>query len=725
MSDNVLLKALPPAVDYLAYLTILEYNLTSDQLPVLHDILQDTTLTTNIGWDLVHLLLPLLPASKECLQDVARLGNPREVVLKTTELLEGLGSEDDEEEEDKDESEAEEAEVDTLDGDGIGKSDTHTQATANTRVADEDFKDTHTHPEQDNMAGEASNPPATAPGHLDPSDNPDNPPAALSSSTRHIQEFTTLIDMLSVLHPRIETRYPSRFLASTLRAILRAYPRLAHAPEATSAVLKFLRVMSGMYRPVLPPRQSTGSLSRLPAPDPEAQKEEISVEETALQRRLLQSFLTHVLEDWMEGLRDGGDVPGLAWASRYSEREGVERAIPGRRLYGERFEEEAELVLRAATMDQITVSRFWPPTARISLTSQGLARHLKIDPSELLSIISTPSTDTSSRPTSPSSDLPSHPSDVPLSPTGSLYLYAASAFSTTPPIPPLPTFPTHAHLLSKSLPPSPPLLDALLFLGLSAISNSPTVSPTTTPTDDNSFHTHLRTLSLLTATTPSPTLRYHAHTLTSRLLHTHPSPSVRLAFILDTLRHCPYEKLKASAVEWIKTEILSAALDPPAPSSPSPDTEAASPFATRTCLDALSPLLFADPRALWSHTMTAADKLAIWDANMGFFLAALNLWFLLCESVRLRERLEVVDVGRRWGVGEGFLGGLREGVGGLKGEVGLGVGVGGRGEMDGEEGNEGAKAMLGLLDGVVEMVEEGMGRLGMETRLGDGSGVGG
>ena len=87
MADNLLLKALPPETDYLTYLTLLEYNLTVEQLPTLHDILQDTTLTANIGWDLVHLLLPFLPASQQCLQDVARLGNPREVVLKVTELL--------------------------------------------------------------------------------------------------------------------------------------------------------------------------------------------------------------------------------------------------------------------------------------------------------------------------------------------------------------------------------------------------------------------------------------------------------------------------------------------------------------------------------------------------------------------------------------------------------------------------------------------------------------
>lgn len=87
VDGNPLLKTLPPATDYLNYLIVVEHNLSKEQLPTLHSVLQDTTLTANIGWDLVHLLLPFLPESRECLQDIARLGNPREVVLKVIELL--------------------------------------------------------------------------------------------------------------------------------------------------------------------------------------------------------------------------------------------------------------------------------------------------------------------------------------------------------------------------------------------------------------------------------------------------------------------------------------------------------------------------------------------------------------------------------------------------------------------------------------------------------------
>lgn len=101
--DDPLVQALPPATDYLTYLTLLEYQLTPERLPLLHRLLQDEKLTTNIGWDLVKLLLPMLPASTECLQDVARLGNPREVILRVCEALENLQPEDDDDSSDDEE----------------------------------------------------------------------------------------------------------------------------------------------------------------------------------------------------------------------------------------------------------------------------------------------------------------------------------------------------------------------------------------------------------------------------------------------------------------------------------------------------------------------------------------------------------------------------------------------------------------------------------------------
>ena len=70
----------PPATDALTYLTIVETNLSPEVLPTLEDILEDAELTRDIGWDLVEMLISV-PGSQGCLETVARLGNPREVII--------------------------------------------------------------------------------------------------------------------------------------------------------------------------------------------------------------------------------------------------------------------------------------------------------------------------------------------------------------------------------------------------------------------------------------------------------------------------------------------------------------------------------------------------------------------------------------------------------------------------------------------------------------------
>lgn len=321
--DNPIVKALPPATDYISYLTILEYNLTAEQLPTLHTVLQDTTLTANIGWDLVHLLLPLLPASQQCLRDVARLGNPREVVLKVTELLESLGI--------------------TEKGGGSG--------------AEEEEEDTEA--EQSNVARN------NAESTVDKIDNGDR------SSESQIQEtlaklpsshlkFTTLLEMLSILHPRIKTKYPSRFLSTSLQAILTVYQQIASASAVTEAILSFIKTISGLSRPKLPPRKSSAAIhlveKALVAPDPEGLDDALGPDESLLQNRLLQSFLTYIVEDFMTSLTVVGEIPGLSWSCRVHEKQHPFKRIPNRESYNGAFASDEELHERDTIIGQIVVS---------------------------------------------------------------------------------------------------------------------------------------------------------------------------------------------------------------------------------------------------------------------------------------------------------------------------------------------------------------------------------
>ena len=331
--ENPLLKALPPETDYLTYLTIVEYNLTPQQLPTLHKILQDTTLTSNIGWDLVHLLLPLLPASEYCLRDVARLGNPREVVLKVTELLEALANE-------------------------ITEDDNFENGTDTSDVEAEKHHELGSS-SVDMQSDERAIATATTSG---PSSSSDPQPAEISSSvgSSPALKFQALLSMLSILHPRITTKYPSRFLSTALQALLPAYRMVVTDNGTTDAVLNFIKALSDSRRPKLPPRMSSTSVpisERLPsAPDPEASSEPSGSEEAAIQARLLQSALTHVAEIYVQSLQSIENVPCFAWATRLQEKRCPEKLIPGRETFSNRFANVESLHQRDATIGQLIVS---------------------------------------------------------------------------------------------------------------------------------------------------------------------------------------------------------------------------------------------------------------------------------------------------------------------------------------------------------------------------------
>jgi hypothetical protein len=285
--------SLPPATDYLTYLTILESHLSPEILPTLNEILQDAELTQNIGWDLIHLLLPM-PEADQCLSTIARLGNPREVVLKITEALQLLELEEEEEEEFEVEVEVEK-----------------------------------------------------------PSD----------AEPTTIDRFCTLISLLSIIHPRIKTKYPSRFLSTSLVSILSTF---RPSNKATLAVISFVHTVSGKKRPPLPGRKSslkvptttTVTESDPSAPDPEAQEED--PHEAAIQAKLLQSFVTHILEDY-------ANAHPLEWAARLQESFEPGKIVTGKKSVGETFREELALQTRDTIVGQLVV-RLSLPISKQMLT---------------------------------------------------------------------------------------------------------------------------------------------------------------------------------------------------------------------------------------------------------------------------------------------------------------------------------------------------------------------
>ncbi|TVY43996.1 hypothetical protein LSUB1_G001765 [Lachnellula subtilissima] len=575
-------ESLPPATDYLTYLTILESQLSADILPALNDILQDAELTQNIGWDLIHLLLPL-PGAEKCLGSIARLGNPREVVLKVTESLHIL------------DLDAVEEGHDVEDEDKAAK-------------------------EEDNTAAEE--------GKIENTKKPTPEPT-------NVDKFCILVNLLAILHPRIKTKYPSRFLSTSLMSILAAF---RPSNQATLAVVSFVHTISGKKRPPLPGRQSTLSIkdtnpseSDPSAPDPEAH-EDADPQEGAIQTKLLQSFVTHVLQDY-------ANTNSLEWATRLQESFDPTKVVAGKKSLGESFREEPTLQGRDTLVGQLV----------------ALARDLGMsDYTDLFDTIYKTEDETGDDDEeNEEANYPTSPADIPLSKAGSLflitcYIFASILFESKSPPPKLSIFPDHAKLVKQFIGTDGPanignedsgVIDAILAIGLWLEHNNNFVSG---PLEDEDFLQHLQSLSLLSANTPSSTLRYAAHVLTSTILHAHPVDRLRLTFITDTLEHCPYENLKASAVSWLKEEIITAY-----------ERKSNNIFGSKVALSAAQPYLFPDASELGSAT--AEELVHILGQSFSFHMAVVNFVFLISGE----NYAHVVPPGMLSVVEEIYLGPLR------------------------------------------------------------------
>jgi hypothetical protein len=161
--------------------------------------------------------------------------------------------------------------------------------------------------------------------------------------------------MLGILHKRLEVKAPSRFLHTTLQTMYRAYQP---TPEATAAVIGFVRTVAGRARPPLPTRKSSTTLSNpfqltdstKNAPDPEAEMTEtMDPTEAQLMNRLLQAFITCIIEAYVNS-------HDMEWTSRLLELYHPERLVPNRKTMMEQFKEDENLLARDALIGQLAVS---------------------------------------------------------------------------------------------------------------------------------------------------------------------------------------------------------------------------------------------------------------------------------------------------------------------------------------------------------------------------------
>ncbi|KAA8648191.1 hypothetical protein EYZ11_000521 [Aspergillus tanneri] len=582
--DNPLIKALPPATDYLTYLTLLEYQLTPARLPTLHRLLQDENLTTNIGWDLVQLLLPLLPQSQECLQDVARLGNPREVILRVSDALMQLQPIN----EDEDEDEA------------------HDVGDLNARI-----------PLSSTGGIETKMGNATVDGECLFKDETSHLP-------RHILQFNSLVAMLSVLHSRIQTRSPSRFLATSLQAALEAYTSMP-TNETTIALLEFFRDVSPSKRPAPPPRVASEPrvlrVAEASAPDPEAETQSPNPgqhNEKMLVRRFLQFGLIELLKSYLLSFSDPTD-PGMSWTIRLQEKFHPETCLPGRSSKTAVYTNDTHLKERDMIMAKII----------------ALSRDFCLDDNQLHGIVS--QTAESLPPPLDFDEPPRQVHEIPLERHGALLLLAARAamselFSSGQSTP-MPIFPDLARVFSNfvggyNMPEDVAfgqpevLLDSLLTLTVVSMQR-----PIGLPATSKEFREFVLSLAACTTRQNYNTVRR----IPGAIVHSHSSHLDRFKLIRYILEEQQFQAVKGDAIGWLKQEILAAAAHP----------NESNLFLSPHYFSVLFPLLFNSPTLL----MDVSDIVASWIKFSQMLApsihAAVNLYYILVSSPHLRVQLQL------------------------------------------------------------------------------------
>ncbi|CBF78594.1 uncharacterized protein ANIA_07335 [Aspergillus nidulans FGSC A4] len=567
--EDPLIKALPPATDYLTYLTLLEYQLTPARLPTLHKLLQDEVLTTNIGWDLVKILLPMLPESQECLKDVARLGNPREVILRVSDALMQLHpADEDEEESDK--------QLESHHGD-VGQGSSGIKAPA-------------------------------------------------GKIPLHVLKFNTLVAMLSTLHSRIQTKSPSRFLATSLQAVLEAYTSMP-TNETTIALLEFFRDVSPTKRPPPPPRAPSDStvlrVAEASAPDPEAEVMSPSPagnEESALIRRFLQFGLIELLKSYLLSCSGPMD-PGMSWAVRLQEKLHPESRMPGTGSPTNVYVDNRQLGERDSIIAKIT----------------ALSQDFGLTDEELLKVVTR---DPETQP--PPLDFEEHPKsaeDIPLERHGSLLLLAAQAavgklFSGK--ALQIKVYPDLARIFDNyvgkfrsldevAFEQPHVLLDSLLALTVLSLQR-----PIPAPSDESEFTNFVTLLTACTVRQTYSTVRR----IPAEIINANPSQLARFKVIRKVLEDERYRTIKDRAIDWLKNEILKAAKEAP---GPEPNI-----FLNPHYFSVLFPLLFASPAL---DLDLSSDLVTSWvrftQTLSPSIHSALNLYYILISSAELRRQLQL------------------------------------------------------------------------------------
>lgn len=217
-------------------------------------------------------------------------------------------------------------------------------------------------------------------------------------------------------------------------------------------------------------------------------------------------------------------------------------------------------------------------------------------------------------------------------------------------------FPGHEKVSQNFLvqapgPSQPPVVDAVLFLGAFALCQGGGLGDV--PGELEGFLMYLQTFAAISATAKSPQARFLAHHHVTAVLKKHPDDAARLAYIKDTLEHCPFESLKEMVVVILKDEITHATTE-----------SSNSIFSTPVVLEELFPVLFPDVGDLFS----GSDQ-QNWSAFKNHYprlVATVNFYYFLLKSPATQGHLGVCSKEHAERVETRFLQPLAKAIEGFK-----------------------------------------------------------
>lgn len=181
------------------------------------------------------------------------------------------------------------------------------------------------------------------------------------------------------------------------------------------------------------------------------------------------------------------------------------------------------------------------------------------------------------------------------------------------------------------------------------------------------------------------------------MLHAHPSDLVRLAFIRDTLEHCPLENLKASAVGWLKEEILESR------QQRHDESQATSVFATPVAIQSVASCLFEDISVIFDP-LPVEEAWSMFQANFTFYTATLNFYYLLLSANDLQGPLDVLNLHTKYNVEQSFLRPLHQ----LSKSFHEALEQGALGTAEGDSGNKPAVSDLDILNFLLDRVHSAL-----------------